>query len=266
MAITVTYRWVASDDCNNTTVVTRSFNVLPDTQGPVFDMQPDPLADINCNDPFPMQQRLMATDDCSSTVRITPSIDPYTPDQCNGYQVTYRWVASDDCNNTTVVTQSFNVLPDTQSPTFDVQPMPISDIDCDDPLPTQQVLTASDDCSNTVQVTPSVDPYQVDVCNGYSITYRWVASDDCNNTSVVTRTFNVRPDTDAPVFNMQPAPLGSISCDDPLPPQQTLTASDDCSGVTVTPSVDPYQVDVCNGYSITYRWVPQQMDVAIVAP
>jgi hypothetical protein len=252
---TVTYRWVASDDCNNTTVVTRSFNVLPDTQGPVFDMQPSPLADIDCNDPFPMQQRLTATDDCSSTVQVTPSVDPYTPDQCNGYTVTYRWVASDDCNNTTVVTQSFNVLPDTQSPTFDVQPMPISDIDCDDPLPTQQVLTASDDCSNTVQVTPSVDPYQVDVCNGYSITYRWVASDDCNNTSVVTRTFNVRPDTDAPVFNMQPAPLGSISCDDPLPPQQTLTASDDCSGVTVTPSVDPYQVDVCNGYSITYRWV-----------
>ncbi|MTB53877.1 vWA domain-containing protein, partial [Lewinella sp. W8] len=246
----ITYRWVAVDACGNQDVETVTFNVLPDTQSPVLE-EPAPIADINCNDPLPTQETLTATDDCSS-ITVTPSVDPYQVDVCNGYSITYRWVAHDACGNEDVETATFNVLPDTQSPVLE-EPAPITDINCNDPLPTQETLTATDDCSS-VTVTPSVDPYQVDVCNGYSITYRWVAVDACGNQDVETATFNVRPDTESPVLE-EPAPIADINCDDPLPTQETLTATDDCSSVTVTPSVDPYQVDVCNGYSITYRWV-----------
>ena len=250
----VTYRWTATDDCNNSTVVTQSFNVLPDTQGPTFDSQPADIADISCSDPLPTQEVLTAMDNCG-TATVTPSVDNYTEDQCNGYTVTYRWVATDDCSNSTVVTKTFNVLPDNQGPTFDAQPDPLSDIDCNDPFPTQQTLTATDDCSNTVVVVPSIDAYTPDQCNGYMVTYRWTATDDCNNSTVVTQSFNVLPDNQGPTFDAQPDPLSDIDCNDPFPTQQTLTATDDCSNtVVVVPSIDAYTPDQCNGYMVTYRW------------
>ena len=51
--------------------------------------------------------------------RVTPSVDPYTVDNCAGYSITYRWAAVDTCGNTAEVTQSFNILPDNTPPTFD---------------------------------------------------------------------------------------------------------------------------------------------------
>ena len=255
----ITYRWVASDNCvpPNQTVVTKTFNVRPDTEGPVFDSQPADISDIDCDDQLPVQETLTATDACG-TATVTPSVDNYTVDQCGGYSITYRWVASDNCvpPNQTVVTKTFNVRPDTEGPVFDSQPADISDIDCDDQLPVQETLTATDACG-TATVTPSVDNYTVDQCGGYSITYRWVASDNCvpPNQTVVTKTFNVRPDTEGPVFDSQPADISDIDCDDQLPVQETLTATDACGTATVTPSVDNYTVDQCGGYSITYRWV-----------
>ena len=91
------------------------------------------------------------------------------------------------------------MLPDTDAPIFDSQPAVISDISCYDPLPIQEVLTATDSCSGAT-VTASVDPYVVDVCAGYAITYRWIAVDTCGNADTVTQTFNVLPDSDAPIL------------------------------------------------------------------
>ncbi|MBO6655133.1 GEVED domain-containing protein, partial [Psychroserpens sp.] len=245
----ITYRWTATDACNNSSEKTVTFNVLPDAQAPVLN-DPAPLADISCSDALPAQQTLTATDDCSA-VTITPSVDPFTPDVCNGYAITYRWTATDACNNSSEKTVTFNVLPDTQAPVLN-DPALLADISCSDALPAQETLTATDDCS-AVTVTPSVDPFTPDVCNGYAVTYRWTATDACNNSSEKTVTFNVLPDSQAPVLT-DPAPLADISCSDALPAQETLTATDDCSTVTVTPSVDPFTPDVCNGYAITYRW------------
>ncbi|WP_169744660.1 T9SS type A sorting domain-containing protein [Siansivirga zeaxanthinifaciens] len=250
---TITYRWVATDACNNETVVTKSFNILPDTKAPTFDADPADIADISCDAALPTQETLTASDDCS-TVNVVASVDPYVRDICGGNTVTYRWVATDACNNETVVTKSFNILPDTKAPTFDADPADIADISCDAALPTQETLTASDDCS-TVNVVASVDPYERDICGGNTITYRWVATDACNNETVVTKSFNILPDTKAPTFDAAPADIADISCDAALPTQETLTASDDCSTVNVVASVDPYERDICGGNTITYRWV-----------
>ncbi|MEM1320597.1 MAG: PA14 domain-containing protein, partial [Bacteroidota bacterium] len=131
---------------------------------------------------------------------VTPSVDPYVVDECNGYDVTYRWTAEDDCGNTTDVTQTFSVLPDNTAPSFDALPTAIADVSCGDPLPTQQTLTATDDCT-TATVTPSVDAYTVDECNGYDITYRWAVEDDCGNSTDITRTFSVLPNNTAPSYS-----------------------------------------------------------------
>ena len=117
----------------------------------------------------------------------------------------------------------------------------------------QETLTASDNCSG-VEITTSTDPYTVDNCNGYTVVYRWTATDSCGNSSEVTQSFNVLPDTEAPVFDSAPSSLSDINCDGTFPGIESLTASDNCSGVEVTTSTDPYTVDNCNGYTVVYRW------------
>ena len=70
----------------------------------------------------------------------------------------------------------------------------------------------------------------------------------------VTQSFNVVADDTAPLFDAQPSSIGAINCEDGLPIQETLTASDACVSVNVVPSVDPFTADQCGGYAITYRW------------
>ena len=239
----ITYRWRATDACGNTSEVSTVFSVLPDTESPTFDNAPTAILPIACDAALPIQEVLTASDDCS-IVEVTPSVDPFTIDICGGYDITYRWRATDACGNTSEVSTVFSVLPDTESPTFDNTPTAILPIACDAALPIQEVLTASDDCS-IVDVTPSVDPFTIDICGGYDITYRWRATDACGNTSEVSTVFSVLPDTESPVFDSLPDMMSDIACDAALPLQEVLTASDDCSVVDVTPSVDPFTVDIC---------------------
>ena len=237
--------WKATDNCGNVNEVTQVFNVLPDTDLPYFDAQPGVIGDVNCDEGLPVQEVLSASDNCS-TVVVVPSVDTYVVDNCGGYTVTYRWIATDACGNASEVTQSFNVLPDSEVPMFTSTPSVIGDVNCNDPLPTQEVLSATDACVS-LTVVPSVDAYTVDICNGYAVTYRWTATDNCGNVNEVTQVFNVLPDTDAPVFAVQPSLISDINCDDPLPTQEVLNATDDCSAVTVVPSIDAHTVDICNG-------------------
>ena len=76
----------------------------------------------------------------------------------------------------------------------------------------------------------------------------------CGNTTETSQTFNVLADSAGPVFDASPLAIGDISCNDALPIQETLTASDACGTTNVTASVDPFVADQCGGYAITYRW------------
>ena len=57
------------------------------------------------------------------------------------------------------------------------------------------------------------------------------------------------------MFDTAPSIIGDISCNDALPIQETLTASDACGTALVNPRVDPFVEDNCNGYTVTYRWI-----------
>ena len=227
----------------------------------MFDTPPTALSNINCDEAYPAQETLTASDDCG-TATVTMSDDiPASPDYCAGFTVTYTWTAEDACGSTTVTSTSFNVLPDTADPVFDTTPGVLADINCQDAYPTQETLTASDSCG-TVTVTMSDDiPSSPDYCAGFTVTYTWTAEDLCGNTTVTSTSFNVLPDTTDPVFDTTPGVLADINCQDAYPVQEVLTASDSCGTVTVTMSDDiPASPDYCAGFTVCLLYTSDAAD------
>ena len=222
-----------------------------DLTGPVFTTQPAIISDISCSDALPAQEQLFATDSCGVTLVAT--IDNFQEDICNGYSVTYRWTATDSCDNSSVITRTFAVNPDTLAPVFDKQPTPIPNVNCGDPIPTPETLTASSACG-AATVELFIDDFIPDICNGNTITYRWIATSTCGKTTETSMSFITTHDRNPPVFNNLPDSLPDIRCNQILPAPQTLTASTGCTDVTVTFSIDNFQEDLCNGYPVTYRW------------
>ena len=144
-------------------------------------------------------------------------------------QIIRTYQIEDECGNTDFITQNITVN-DTIDPVFDKLPDPINDITCSDALPTQEVLTATDNCSGAT-VSTSVDPYTVDLCAGYAITYIWTATDSCGNATSESITFNVLPDTTSPTANPLPD-LGPFACypDIPAADVNVVTGENDNCG------------------------------------
>jgi len=117
-------------------------------------------------------------------------------------------------------------------------PTPLPNINCNQPLPTPQTLLAMDNCQD-FDATVEVLPFVVDVCNGYSVTYRWTAVDQCGNSAIpVSVTFEVLPDVISPQITMpNNITINTFPgmCMAPVI-VSPLVATDNCSSFTVTNS------------------------------
>ena len=122
---------------------------------------------------------------------------------------------------------------------------------CKNDVPGDQGITAIDNCGEMLEVV--FDQSELPDCDG-SVINRWTTSDCAGNVTTYTQVILIL-ENQAPVFDSQPSAIGDISCNDNLPIQEILTASDLCGVTNVTASVDDFIVDNCNGYAITYRWV-----------
>ncbi len=253
---TITYRWRSTGVCGYRRDITTALQVLPDTEPPTFnESPPSSLPTIRSGEPSPPQDSLTAFDNCSSAI-VTHHVDTIGYSCCEAYTIAYRWVATDECGNSAEEEVRFVVRPSAVPPSFEQDPTPIADIGCLDTLPTQETLTIAGGQCGTGTVTASIDDYVVDICNGYTVTYRWVATNACGRTAEKTLDIKVLPDMDGPVFDQEPMVLTNISCNEAFPIQETLTATDACGGpVMITSSVDEY-ADLCNGLvTVRYRWV-----------
>ena len=232
-------------------------------QAPTFDSLPSTLSDINCDDTFPTQETLTASTNAPGcgVSNVVASVDPFVPNVCTGYSVTYRWIATDQCGNADTVTESFNVLPDNLGPIISTQATDLT-VECDGFGNTADLNTwlannagaiAADNCG-TVSWTNDFTSLS-DLCGATgSALVTFIVTDTCGNSSTTNATFTIE-DTQAPTFTSVPNSLSDISCDANLPAQQTLTATDVCGNANVVASVDPFVADVCTGYTVTYRWI-----------
>ena len=244
---TITRTWTATDE-NQDTATCDQIITVSDTTVPVLD-DPAPIEDISCNDQLPAQETLSATDNCSS-VTVTPYVDQYTVDVCNGYTITYIWTAVDACGNSSEKTVSFNVLPDTTPPT-------ISGVGADGTFecgtsPTFSTPTASDTCDSNVTLT-SVDTEGATTCAGTALVRTWTATDDCGNTATASQTMTP-VDTTAPVAPSVPADL-NLECADDVPAPVSLTATDNCDGdITVSPTTNITPGACVNDFTMVRTW------------
>ena len=90
-----TITWEAADACGNMTTFTLAVRVV-DTTAPTFVSVPD-ITVASCDDPLIIDGLAIATDNCTSMVGVTFTIDTLVSFEDIKYQI--NWTAKDDCQN-----------------------------------------------------------------------------------------------------------------------------------------------------------------------
>lgn len=216
-----TQTWTATDNCGNTTTISRTINVNDNTD-PVFSNIPQ-NATYDCT--FTGEIVIgspIATDNCDSDVTITLALDTVQGICPAEYQIVRTWTAVDNCGNDRVVTRTINIV-DNAGPVFDAEQQTFYTFECGDDN-TTPAPTATDACSEVVSITASNGAGSG--CTG-SFNRTWTATDACGNSSTFVVFINI-VDTEEPVFNNCPNDV-ELSCDVyTLPAPVNPNATDVC--------------------------------------
>ena len=195
----VTYRWVASDGCGAESTASMTFNVLPDTTGPVFTSLPQEIDTVRAGEPIPEQEELTAInpDGTADGVDVSSSMDAFLVDNCHGFEMTYRWLAVDSCDDATLITRSFFVEPNGTAPMFTSPPQALPNIYESDTLPSPEELLAVSalGSSGAITVSHNIRTGDDNPCDSVEMIYTWIATDSCGLSSEVSTRFYIYPDT-----------------------------------------------------------------------
>ena len=285
---TIVRTFTATDDCGNTITATQTIIVNPmtcamqvaggtvsTTDGATtvtFDMvgdgNPDMVTMASSGASTTASFTYIVTDADGMILGVpggnTVDVDGAGPGNCRIYGLSYTGnllamgmsgmnindVLSDDCyevsaNFVTTVRTSDGM----SAITFDFVP-------ADAVLPCNAdinfgMATATTTCSNDDVDVSFVDAISAD-CSGVS-TRTFTATDGCGNTVSVVQTITRPSDTVAPVFNVSSLDPIHISCPTPVA-FSDVTATDDCSAVTIT-FEDEFTGQACpNASSVTRTW------------
>ncbi|MCS6929271.1 MAG: HYR domain-containing protein [Saprospiraceae bacterium] len=218
---TLVRRWIAIDNCGNTTSAQQIITVQ-DINPPAFTFVP-PNATVNC-EAIPSLGSPAATDNCDNSVTITFAGVTQTSGSCaSGGTVTRRWIATDNCGNTAIAEQVL-VVQDTTRPVFVFVPANTT-VSCEN-IPAPGLPQATDNCANDVEINYNGETRTNGPCDDtYTLRRRWTATDLCGNTRTAEQVITVR-DLTPPAFTFVP-PDATVSCDAVPAPGQP-SASDNC--------------------------------------
>ena len=234
-----TITWNATDNCNNSTVVSAVITVF-DNVAPVFTLVPAG-GQYNCGQTIDYGMA-EALDACGLATVSFSDDTTYTCPQ--SYTIVRTWLATDDCNNQATQTTSY-IVTDEEAPVFTFFPVDLT-IECTDALP-DAFASASDNCDTEVDVAVvEAIVYQDNCLTTYERTY--TAEDNCGNTTVQTQTIYKR-DTTAPVFAGEATV--NLSCDEYNAENVYVTASDNCNDYVITVDSEIPSGLGCSAYSVT---------------
>lgn len=175
----------------------------------------------------------------------------------NGCDQTYTrtWTAVDQCGYTATASQTITVV-DKTAPIFTTPKPADTTVNCDG-IPAAIIMDAIDSCSGAMSITP-VETRQAiagQCSSNYRILRTWTATDPCGNTATVVQTITVQELT-PPVFTT-PAPADvTVDCGN-VPVAATLTATEFCTGNTITATSSDQRQDIGGGnctYQILRTW------------
>ena len=221
-----------------------------DSSAPTFTVPADTTIskDADCNYDASVSVTGDVTDEddnCSINLDATYS-DVVIPGACEGEEIIQRtWILEDDCGNQTVQIQTITVADNNIGPTFTV-PADITiyrDADCNYDASVSKTGDVTDEADNCTAVVDAVYSDVIDNSDPCSlvITRTWTATDDCGNTTskdqIITVADDIKPLISCPADIL-------VQCIDDVPAADILsvTATDNCSGVTVT-----FEGDVSDG-------------------
>lgn len=205
----ILYTWVATDGCNNSSMVQRT-RYVRDIYAPAF-IDPPLDITIHCHAPVPPVDTVEAIDNCSDQVWFTFTEGLTGGSYCDIQIRTRTWTAEDMCGNRSTHTQTITRL-DTGPPVFSSFPDTLY-ASCGQIPPFTPEVT--DDCAINVQVnlSSSIIPGN---CPGNHILHRtWTAVDDCGNSTSTSQVVIVT-DTVPPAITFEDPLLKSLKSGDTL--------------------------------------------------
>ncbi len=221
-AYTINRTWTATDACGNQSTHIQVITINDD-QAPQFANTQANL-NLSCGE-IPVLTEPIVSDNCSvPTLEYTES---EMTDDC-GVTTFRTWTATDDCGNSASYTQTIFVG-DFEAPVLSAIPASLT-IDCSAVIPDAMSPIAEDQCS-AVDISLTEAIVGGSCASNYTLIRTWTATDLCGNSSVAIQTVSVT-DTTAPVFDLVPDNI-TVDCGS-IPEPPVLTATDNCSNVTVS--------------------------------
>ena len=240
----ITQTYTATDDCGNSTTVTRVINII-DTTAPVLSGVPAD-ATVECS-AIPTPAQPTASDLCDEQVDIVYNQQIIAGDACT-YTIVRTWTATDECDNQDVETQVLTVV-DTTNPELVGVPADAT-VECSN-IPAPAVVTYTDNCADDLQVAYYEQFIPGNTCT-YTLVRNWTVIDHCGNQTSDSQVLTV-VDTTAPVLTGTDSE-STFECN-VMPSIIAPTASDNCdNNVEIVPGFEMIPGDCPNAWTEVYTW------------
>ncbi|WP_159024141.1 gliding motility-associated C-terminal domain-containing protein [Formosa sp. L2A11] len=251
--------FTATDACGNSTSTSATY-IVNDETAPVIDTEPQDLV-YECNDAENTLQDWLTTnggavasDYCSDTITWSNDFDASSMNSTvcgEDNSVTVTFTAVDNCGNAAETTATITIIDET-APTAPTNVPADVTVECDGDVPAMINLTATDECTGDITVAGVDTEDNTDPLN-IIITRTWTFSDACGNTTEVSQIITVK-DVTSPVVDNVPTDT-TYACIDDVPELDTLTATDNCTGILTSDGTETIEdTDSCN-VTITRTWM-----------
>jgi large repetitive protein len=199
--------WTATDDCNNSTVMSALIYVFDNTPPTLTGVPDNTIAEC---DNIPAPADVTVQDNCDLDLEVIYNESNPVYLNC-GYYFIRTWTVSDDCGNETTGSQMITVI-DTQAPTADIENAEIT-IECGESYESMEI-NWTDNCDENLEYS-AISAIAIDGCNKI-VSEVYYATDDCGNVGSVERIIHI-VDTTAPTANLESEEI-TVECGDETPP------------------------------------------------
>ncbi|MFN5622170.1 MAG: hypothetical protein ACK478_12790, partial [Flavobacteriales bacterium] len=215
---TVIQNWIGTNNCNESTLVTRRLVFIDDQAPALLSALPD--ITISCSDPLPNPSigDLLVTDNCGS---VTTTFDSYDGIVRGQPATIFVYTFTDVCGNSSTYNQTI-YRADTSAPLILYSGPTTVFLTCQDDIPVPD-FTVVDNCDPT-PVTTIATTFEGTACS-YTYTYSIEATDASGNRATLIISY-ISSDTSAPDIVIPFGPT-EVSCSEPWPALD-FTATDNC--------------------------------------